>query len=338
MFPDCSIIIPAYNADRTIVAALDSLELSKIWKYQIEVIVIDDGSTDNTYELLTDYASKYSCIRVIRQINSGVSSARNNGIISAKGKYIFFMDSDDLLVRKNLDRMIDAANKYACHLVIADYFEFITQSGSKKKQCCKFPYYTQLSKEYSKNIVFPRFFVGDNIGISNLWNKLFLLEKIKENRLLFDTKRFHGEDWEFCIKYFDIIDSYYAIPDVVYVYHLTGDNGIKKHGNYNLYGFVQSYRLQRKMLDKYKFIKLDSNDFIIFIGRFANLIVLYLKEDKINIHEKRMFVRNKCVKEVINMVINLKKEEIQIIRQSRKYKLAFLFFKYRFIKTGLYFV
>ena len=92
--PLFSIIIPAYNAERYLPSALDSVLAQKTSSY--EVILVDDGSTDGTAEICDDYADRHDCIRTIHIDNSGASCARNMGITCACGEYVLFMDADDL--------------------------------------------------------------------------------------------------------------------------------------------------------------------------------------------------------------------------------------------------
>ena len=91
---DLSIIIPAYNCGHCIDACLDSI-LRQNNVEQYEIIVINDGSTDNTEQIVTQYKTQHSNITLVNQMNSGVSTARNNGINIAAGKYITFVDADD---------------------------------------------------------------------------------------------------------------------------------------------------------------------------------------------------------------------------------------------------
>ncbi|HAV4804452.1 TPA: glycosyltransferase, partial [Acinetobacter baumannii] len=90
-----SIIIPAYNASKTICKTLESL--IKQNRSDFEVLIIDDGSTDDTYEICRDYINQKENFKLIKQKNKGVSSARNLGLRNASGDYIVFMDADDIL-------------------------------------------------------------------------------------------------------------------------------------------------------------------------------------------------------------------------------------------------
>ena len=88
-----SVIIPVYNVEKTLKRCVDSvLEQSYV---NIEIILVDDGSTDRSTEICERYAENFSNIRVLHQENSGPSEARNNGVKIAKGEYIIFLDSDD---------------------------------------------------------------------------------------------------------------------------------------------------------------------------------------------------------------------------------------------------
>ena len=108
-----SIIIPIYNAEKVLKRTLDSILNQGLYDDEWELILVDDGSTDDSLSICKDYQSKYSSlIKLISQKNSGVSSARNIGIMTAKGKFIYFMDADDYLMpggfRYLIDNFLDA--------------------------------------------------------------------------------------------------------------------------------------------------------------------------------------------------------------------------------------
>jgi len=100
--PAISIIIPAYNRAWIIKEAIDSVLAQNF--YDFELIVVDDGSSDNTLEILSSYRNK---IKVIKQINRGVSAARNKGILSSSGDYIAFLDSDDIWLPGKLETQFE---------------------------------------------------------------------------------------------------------------------------------------------------------------------------------------------------------------------------------------
>lgn len=90
-----SVVIPIYNTEKFLAKCLDSV-INQTFKY-LEIICINDGSPDNSLQILEEYQKKYDRIKIINQNNQGVSAARNNGIENANGEYIFFLDSDDYI-------------------------------------------------------------------------------------------------------------------------------------------------------------------------------------------------------------------------------------------------
>jgi len=107
-----SIIIPVYNVEKYLEECLNSILNQDIDKNNVEVICIDDGSTDKSGEVLDTFAKTHSNIKVIHKENAGVSAARNTGIDTAKGRYIWFVDSDDFICDGSLKQIIDAIDNY----------------------------------------------------------------------------------------------------------------------------------------------------------------------------------------------------------------------------------
>lgn len=115
-----SIIIPYYNSNAWIGAMLDSLLDQDIPKERYEIIVVDDGSSENPLRLL-QYASSHSNITYIRQENGGLSAARNHGLSKSRGKWVFFCDSDDYIQRKVLRELLDIAEERDLEMLLFDY-------------------------------------------------------------------------------------------------------------------------------------------------------------------------------------------------------------------------
>ncbi len=110
--PLVSVIIPCYNCAPVIARCLDSIDYP-----DCEIIVVNDGSTDDSHEVVEQYAATHPNVRLINQPNGGVSSARNLGIEQAQGKYISFIDADDYIVRNGLERIIQIAEQYNADVV-----------------------------------------------------------------------------------------------------------------------------------------------------------------------------------------------------------------------------
>jgi glycosyltransferase involved in cell wall biosynthesis len=125
MHPRVSVIIPAYNCDRYITQAIDSVLSQDYWAY--EVVVVDDGSTDTTPQKLADYGSR---IRVIRQKNQGVSAARNRGIEEARGELVAFLDADDYFLPHKLAHQVLQFEAYPPVGIVHSGWQRIDQSGT----------------------------------------------------------------------------------------------------------------------------------------------------------------------------------------------------------------
>ncbi|MBE5940968.1 MAG: glycosyltransferase [Lachnospiraceae bacterium] len=117
-----SVIIPVYNSEKYLKKCLDSL-LNQTMK-DVEILVVNDGSTDDSFAILEEYQEKYSQVFiVINQENAGVSVARNRAMDMANGKYVAFIDSDDYIDNDYLNRLYDEAEKYQSDMVFCGYKE-----------------------------------------------------------------------------------------------------------------------------------------------------------------------------------------------------------------------
>jgi glycosyltransferase involved in cell wall biosynthesis len=160
-----SVIIPCYNVENFIAECLNSV-LNQTHK-EIEIICVDDGSTDKTLEILSQYAQRHAGkIQIIKQSNSGAPAARNNGLKIAKGEYIQFLDADDLLMDSKIDHQ----------LMLVEYEEqkvdFIVGNCFWKKIDGKLIIWHKF--RYNKWIDLMNGTLGDTC--SNLWRRDFLLE------------------------------------------------------------------------------------------------------------------------------------------------------------------
>lgn len=118
---ELSVIIPAYNAGKTIGRCLDSL-LQSVQQAPVEIVCVDDGSKDNTWEILQSYSKKYACLRIFHKENGGVGSARNLGLSQAAGNYIAWVDSDDYVTTDWYATIHGGLEKYNPDCLVFDYF------------------------------------------------------------------------------------------------------------------------------------------------------------------------------------------------------------------------
>lgn len=119
---DLSIVVPVYNVEKYVRTCIESIFKQGLDEKCFEVIIVNDGSTDRSLEVITDIISQHSNIVVINQENQGLSVARNNGIAAAKGGYILMPDSDDMLIENSLAPLLEISTDTKADLVVADFF------------------------------------------------------------------------------------------------------------------------------------------------------------------------------------------------------------------------
>ena len=123
MNPVGSSIVPVYNAERTLNRCIDSV-LHQEYK-NVELILINDGSTDQSGEICRTYAAEDPRVRLIAKGNTGVSDSRNRGLEAAGGEYIQFLDSDDWITPDATRLLVGCAQRSQCDLVVADFYRVV---------------------------------------------------------------------------------------------------------------------------------------------------------------------------------------------------------------------
>lgn len=217
--PLVSIIVPVYNAEEDLDRCLNSL-ISLEYKNAYEVILVDDGSKDNSGKICDRYKDNYNFFKVIHQKNAGVSTARNIGIEHATGKYIMFVDSDDYLMPSAMRRIIcDARNDY--DLVIYDSYFDIGE--------CKLHSYPEVkriekSQEISIDIAYSMFLKLQN---NEPFSKLYATKVIKEVQAKFPVDVRLGEDIIFTLRFLKKVKKVIYIPEPLYV-HIDSIDGLSK--------------------------------------------------------------------------------------------------------------
>ena len=205
--PKVSVIIPVYNVEEYIGLTLDSL-VNQTLK-DIEIIVIDDGSIDNSRQIIEGYEKKHKNIRVILQENSGPSRARNRGVEEATGEYLAFVDSDDLLPENSLELRYHAAVEQDADLIIGGTYRFNSQR--KWPLTRHFLGYGEKNIRTDESILFT-------IGPCNKLYKTSLAKTLH-----FPEHIRFAEDQVFVIGAYTSAKKIYSINDVVYYYRERED-------------------------------------------------------------------------------------------------------------------
>lgn len=177
--PLISIIIPVYNVEQYLGKCLDSV-LAQTYK-NLEIILVDDGSTDNSGTICDEYKKKDRRIRVIHQINQGVSAARNAGLNIATGSYIGFVDGDDWLELDMYEYLLNLCFLYETEVSVCEFaYQELEYKPLYPKDCC----------------MRTRSWLANRYSSPAVWNKLFARSLIGDIR--FNTQVAMGEDSLFC--------------------------------------------------------------------------------------------------------------------------------------------
>ena len=122
-----SIIVPVYKVEKYIRSCIESIFMQGLDDEEFEIIIINDGTPDNSMGVIEDIINQHKNIKVINQENQGLSVARNKGIVAARGEYILMSDSDDLLIYNSLKPLLEKALESKADLVVADFLEMTTE-------------------------------------------------------------------------------------------------------------------------------------------------------------------------------------------------------------------
>lgn len=248
-----SIIIPCYNIEKYISKTLESI-FNQTFK-DFEIILINDGSKDNTGKILDDYSKKDKRLRVIHKENEGVSEARNIGIRNATGEYIYFLDGDDLIENTLLERANEVFKNNKIE-IFSFGFNMVYKDGKIKRRYSEEQYNNQIinSKEFLS--LFFNKKVGQHICS-------FIVKKdIIENKIFFTKGLERGEDLEFQIKI--LLEEVNLFYDKTPFFKYVSRNGsvVQSKVKINIFNFLEVLEKFRKEIKDEK-LKEDLEYFFI---------------------------------------------------------------------------
>lgn len=233
---DLTIIVPVYNGERTIKRTLDSLINQTI--KDIHILLIDDGSTDNTSSIIDEYSNNYDNIEVIHKENGGIANTRNVGINNVKTPYFGFLDSDDYVENNMYETMLNKITQDNSDLCVCN---FIWEWTKKSKK--------QVDGQYhNPKEMMTRMF-------STLWNKIYKTDLIKKYDLSFpDGYRYEDSYFLYCLAGNDIKISFvddYFVRYVQYEGSITHNHNEKVKDMIHVFEGIKEYYIKHNLLDKY---------------------------------------------------------------------------------------
>lgn len=177
-----SIIVPVYDVEEYLVECIESI-LAQTWKH-FEIILVDDGSTDSSGKMCDEYAEKYNCIFVIHKKNGGLSSARNAGIDVARGNYLAFIDSDDVVHPDYLRELVKIVEKENADLVACDFCV-----GT----LCQWNVTPEIRYDIRCNKDALRKMNDNDVVVTVAWNKLYQAKFFKQYGLRYPEGKIHED-------------------------------------------------------------------------------------------------------------------------------------------------
>ncbi len=214
-----SVIIPVYNSEKTIKRCINSIASQE--RTDVEIIVINDGSTDMTESICNKMQNKYNNIVYIHKENGGVSSARNLGLSVAKGKYIMFIDSDDYVDGKCFE-IFDSYTKSD-----ADYYQFVfsVEANGIVKKVISWP------ERYVNTESEKEAFIVESVvtrSINSCWAKLYRREIIEKKSLRFYEELSMGEDLTFVFTFLLFANKFERVDSRIYFADVTNKESLSR--------------------------------------------------------------------------------------------------------------
>lgn len=336
--PLISIVVPVYNVEKYLSKCLDSLINQTL--SNIEIICVNDGTKDNSGEILLEYSNKDARIKVIEQQNTGLSGARNTGMKYVAGKYMMFVDSDDWIDTDTCEIVYNMAEKHNADLILWSYTREFENSSQEKYMFWEDE--TVFNSLQVKRKLHRRLcgLINDELAhpdyanaIETAWGKLYLSEKLINNNIEFiDTKIIGTEDALFNLYALEYIEKAVYVRKCLNHYRKINTSSLTS--TYNKFLFERWMNLFR-MMNEY-IHKKDLNDD--YKKGLSNRIALSLLGLGLNEMSSNKSFFGKC-KEISRIV------SLPEYREAYKglnfsyfpihWKIFYLFAKYRF-SIGVY--
>ncbi|MEK9154604.1 MAG: glycosyltransferase [Patescibacteria group bacterium] len=224
-----SVVVPVYNAEKFLKQSIGSV-IGQSYPY-LELILINDGSIDNSEAICKEYATIDKRIKVISQRNSGPAAARNNGISHATGAFVFFLDADDFIDSKTFEILIDKYNEHQPDLVMGNFCK-LENNGKIVNQSVTFspdgsPFTGEIKILSKEEIIdFIRHFLKhpSNHLVSYCWARLYKLSVIKNNNISANEDMRLFEDFVFNLEYLKHIDKIVFVNKPLYTYVMPNNH------------------------------------------------------------------------------------------------------------------
>jgi glycosyltransferase involved in cell wall biosynthesis len=284
-----SVVVPVYNMENYIEKSLDAL--CRQTYRNMEIIVVNDASTDSTLEKCLKFAQENDNVRVINlETNSGSGNARNVGIESAKGEWIYFPDADDVMEETMIEQLVSVADKTKCDLVV---FGYQVYDGYGNKLFIKSYEDTiipgDLIREHYELYLGTE---GDRFKIQGApWNKFFNLSLIKEKNIIYPDLRRH-QDEVFIARYMKYANIVCFSKLILYTWHTNSiADRAKKIPNGYFDIIHEMYKYLKEIITDFNSDNLTAINDVDKIGISSYLFALETYEERLKLREYRQLVK-----------------------------------------------
>lgn len=302
--PVVSVIIPAYNTEKYVGDCLKSLKGQTYT--EIEIIVVDDGSTDATNSICKDYEREDKRFKVITKNNSGVSDSRNKGMQRAEGKYIVFVDSDDYVAQDYIETLVAEIEASDAQMACADYY-MVDEDHRIEALAAEWALQCDvqvMSAEEAINLL-----PSKEAFQGYLWNKIFVKEIIQENQIAFDPEIKIWEDMLFCLKYLTKIEKAAYSHKRIYYYVQRATSAMNNPRTWSEHTHLKALE---EMWQITRFID----------GDFREYIQNFYANDLVGLLGKGNFAEKQAIQKEITHIERLKG------KLSLKHRVKFWIYKY----------
>lgn len=325
-----SVIMPVYNSGEYLQTAVDSI-LSQSLK-DIELILVDDGSTDGSSEKCDEYANQDKRVVVIHQKNGGICNARNAALKIAKGEYIGFSDHDDEFLPGLLEKSYAKALETDADVVKFSKKVYVTLDGVLvKDRSNHLPDSIWTQREIKENY----FRLFDDLKIDCVWDSLFRKKILVDNNIFFDEfYKCGGEDYDLTARYLPYIKKLVMMSDTFYIHYVR--KGYSTSSKFNFYKYKHLRFLTNRIYEGANILGVDlikekdvSNFFITEF--YINSIVALLCNSECNFSYSQKIRMVKDLWDEKFMTPNFYKSSVlRMIKKSPKIGVAYFFCKYKF--------
>lgn len=268
-----SIVIPVYNAERYIDDCLKSL-IDQTYE-NVEIILIDDGSKDSSYDICLRYTKKYEFIKLYKKKNGGPSSARNLGIDKSNGDYICFVDSDDSVKANYVEKLVENS----ADLIISGVTEVYDNNKKDKSMC-------EIIQKYNNEEIYDKFLEASESDVFNSpFCKLYKKNIIDNHNLKFDESIRMGEDLIFNIHYLKYCKSLIIIPECLYYYNKSAVGSLTKKFEFTRWNTEKVvYHEYKKLYEFYDLYEKNKSqiDCMLLLGAKKTIYILCMSDIKLN--------------------------------------------------------